>query len=95
MVSFKRLRDYTKVHPDCRVALSSWYTKLERLKPDGHHALKRAFPGTGYVGNCRYVFNIKGNRYRVIVKILFGKQLAYIRFIGTHAEYDKINCKEI
>ncbi|MFO7932980.1 MAG: type II toxin-antitoxin system HigB family toxin [Bacteroidales bacterium] len=46
-------------------------------------------------GNSRYVFNIKGNRYRIVAVILFQIQIAYIRFIGTHGQYDRINCKEI
>ena len=48
-----------------------------------------------YKGSSRYVFNIKGNQYRVVAVILFQIQIAYIRFVGTHGQYDRINCKEI
>lgn len=95
VVSYKYIREFIKKHPDSSVSLRSWYRKLARKKPDGIHELKRAFPRVDYVGRNRYVFNIKGNKYRVVALLLFSTQIAYIRFIGTHAEYEKINCKEI
>jgi len=95
VVSYKYIREFIKKHPDSRVSLTSWYRKLNRKKPAGIHDLKRAFPGVDYAGNRRYVFNIKGNKYRVVALLLFTTQIAYIRFIGTHEEYGKINCKEI
>jgi mRNA interferase HigB len=95
VVSYKYVREFIKKHPDSRVSLTSWYRKLNRKRPAGIHELQMAFPGVDYVGNRRYVFNIKGNKYRVVAILLFSTQIAYIRFIGTHAEYGKINCKEI
>ncbi len=95
VISYSSIREFIKVHPDCSVALRSWYRRLARKKPGNIHELKRAFPGVDYIGNKRFVFNIKGNKYRVVVLILFGPQKAYIRYIGTHVDYDKTNCKEI
>lgn len=95
MVSYGVVREFIRKHPDSSVSLSSWFRKLARKKPAGFHELKRAFSGVDYVGNNRYVFNIKGNKYRVVAIVLFGPQKVFIRFIGTHAQYDKINCKEI
>ena len=57
--------------------------------------LKSVYPRTDYVGNDRYVFNIKGNKYRIVALILFQVQTVYIRFVGTHEEYDKIDCSTI
>jgi len=53
------------------------------------------FGSVDYVGNNRYVFNIKGNHYRLVAIVIFASQKIYIRFIGTHTEYSKIDCKTI
>lgn len=95
VISHGTVKAFIREHPDSGVALSSWYRKLSRKKPNGIHELKWKFPGVDYVGNQRYVFNIKGNKYRVVALIFFKSQKVFIRFIGTHAQYDKINCKEI
>jgi mRNA interferase HigB len=57
-----------------------------------HNELKLLYPNADYIGNSRYVFNIKGNDYRLVTLILFAAGLITICFIGTHAEYDKIDC---
>ena len=57
--------------------------------------IKRLFPSCSFVGENRVVFNISGNKYRLVVYVRYDIQIVYIRFIGTHAEYDKINVKEI
>ena len=57
--------------------------------------IKKDFPSVDYVGNQRYVFNIKGNNYRLVFVIKFVPQFVFIRFVGTHAEYDKIDCSTI
>lgn len=95
VVSYKRIRKFSGKHPDSSVALRSWYVKMKRIKPAGYHELKKQFPGVDRAGNGRYIFNIKGNKYLLVVLIFFDTQVAYIRFIGTHAEYDRINCTEI
>ena len=95
VISYGIIRDFIREYPDSRVAMSSWYRKLSRAKPSGIHDLKRKFPGVDYVGNKRFVFNVKGNKYRAVVIILFGPQKAYIRFVGTHAMYNRIECSKI
>lgn len=95
VISYKYIREFIRLHPDSSISLRSWYRKLARKRPAEIHELKRAFPNVEYIGNKRFVFNIKGNKYRVVAILLFSTQIAYVRFIGTHAEYDKINCKEI
>jgi mRNA interferase HigB len=57
--------------------------------------LKAVYPKTDYIGNDRYIFNIKGNKYRIVALILFQVRTVYIRFVGTHKEYDKIDCSTI
>jgi mRNA interferase HigB len=56
---------------------------------------KKDFPSVDYVGNDRYVFNIKGNKYRLIAMIFFDIRTVFIRYIGTHGEYDEIDCTTI
>ena len=57
--------------------------------------IKKGFPSVDYVGHQRYVFSIKGNNYRLVVVIKFVPRFVFIRFVGTHAEYDKIDCSTI
>jgi len=80
---------------DSSIQLRSWYRRLSRKRPANIHELKHLFPGVDYLGNSRYVFNMKGNRYRIVAVILFQTQIACIRFVGTHAQYNNMNCKEI
>jgi mRNA interferase HigB len=57
--------------------------------------LRKKFPGVDYIGNDRYVFNIAGNKYRLVAMINFKAHRVYIRYIGTHVNYDKTDCKII
>jgi len=82
-------------HSNVRNTLQSWIDFVEEVEWKSHNELKRDFPSTDYVGNNRYTFNIQGNNYRLVTVVVFIKGMLKIRFIGTHAEYDKINCKTI
>lgn len=57
--------------------------------------MKKTFNSVDAVGNDRYVFNIKGNSYRIVAMIFFDIRTIYIRFVGTHKEYDKVDCKTV
>lgn len=80
---------YTK-HEDAETALEDWYEKTENSNWKNFAQLKQTFNAVDNVGNNRYVFNIKGNHYRLVALILFRIKMVYIRFIGTHKEYDQI-----
>ena len=95
VITNKTLDDFSMKHPESRVALGTWYKRMKRSKPASTNDVKRMFNGTDYIGNDRYIFNICGNKYRLIALINFCKQKVFIRFIGTHAEYSKINSKTI
>lgn len=83
-------------HGDFELQLKTWYRETEKSNWDSINELKAEYPNASIVNDNRIVFNIKGNDYyRLIVKFNFECQLAWIRFIGTHAEYDKINANEI
>ena len=86
----ERIEEFAESHPDAKPALERWCTILKAAKWKHHADLKQDFPSADYVGNNRYVFNIKGNNYRTVVMIVFFAGTVAIRFIGTHREYDKI-----
>lgn len=89
------IENFANRHADSRVALNRWVQLMEEANCKTHAELKQLFPSADYTGNSRYVFNIRGNNYRVVATIVFVAGLAAIRFIGTHADYDKIDCSTI
>ncbi|MDR0989597.1 MAG: type II toxin-antitoxin system HigB family toxin [Prevotellaceae bacterium] len=97
IVSHRKLKEYyqTKGNEDIRTALERWYEITEMAEWKNFADLKADFPATDYVGNQHYVFNIKGNNYRLVVVVKFTIGYLFIRWIGTHREYDKIDCSTI
>lgn len=82
-------------HSDAAGALNDWYETVKAADWQNMADIKQTFNSVDYVGNDRYVFNIKGNKYRIVAMIFFDKRTLFVRFVGTHAEYDKINCSTI
>ena len=80
---------YTK-NPQSKSALEDWFEKTKEAEWKNFSDIKKTFNTVSSVGNNRYVFNIKGNDYRLVVLIKFTVSHVLIRFVGTHAEYDKI-----
>ncbi|MDM1467994.1 type II toxin-antitoxin system HigB family toxin [Myroides odoratimimus] len=95
IVTFSAIKSFIENHPMSDIALRDWYYRVSQCDWESLGDLKQTFSTVDYVGNNRYVFNIKGNHYRLVAIIIFASKKAYIRFIGTHAEYDKIDCKNI
>lgn len=95
VIARKTLRDFWEKHADCEQQLKTWYQETEKAGWQNLHELKQDYPNASILQNNRVVFNIKGNNYRLIVKFSFDYQMAWIRFVGTHAEYDKINANTI
>ncbi|MBV6640434.1 MAG: type II toxin-antitoxin system HigB family toxin [Cyclobacteriaceae bacterium] len=95
VVSKKKIIDYYAKNINAKVALEEWYKKVSKFSWENLNELKEDFPSTDYVGNNRVVFNIKGNDYRLIAIVIYVSHKLYIRWIGTHAEYDKIDVKNI
>lgn len=84
------IEKFCKKHSDAKSALAKWVEFVETAKWNKHSDLKNDFLSADYVGNNRYVFNIKGNNYRLVVMVVFFAETADIRFVGTHKEYDDI-----
>jgi mRNA interferase HigB len=95
VIAKKRLRDFWLSHPDCEQQLKSWYREAEKSDWATPKAIKKMYPSASIVENSRVVFNIKGNKYRLIVRINYNYGMVWIRFVGTHAQYDRIDAKNI
>jgi len=95
VVTPKKLVEYSIKHPEAKIPLLYWYEIVKKADWNSINDIKKDFNSVDYVGNNRYVFNIKGNDFRLITIIIFVSNKVYIRFIGTHAEYDKIDAKTI
>lgn len=85
---------YTR-HADAKSALEEWHEKTTEAEWDNFNELKQTFHSADYIGNKRFVFNIKGNDYRLVGIVLFRIKTVYVRFIGTHSEYDNLTEKQL
>lgn len=95
IIARSRIIEYYTEHPDAETALEVWYKKVRKAEWACFADMKRMFNSADNVGNQHYVFNIKGNNHRLNVVVKFTIKTVLIRFIGTHAEYDLIDAKNI
>lgn len=97
IVSHRKLKEFfeTPGREDSRVALERWYEITEKAEWRGLSDIRQDFPATDYVGNQHFVFNIRGNRYRLVVVVKFIMGYVFIRFVGTHGEYERIDASNI
>ena len=95
VIAISKLREFWTRHPDSEQALREWYVKTERAAWNSLYDIRNDFNSADYVKNQRYVFNIKGNDYRLVAAIKFTPKLVYVRFVGTHNEYDRIDASTI
>ena len=93
VITEEPLKEYIARFPDTQTALQSWLKTVKNAR--WNKDVKRDFNSVDNVGNLHYVFNIRGNNHRLVVVIKFSIQWIYIRFIGTHAEYDRIDASTI
>jgi mRNA interferase HigB len=95
VIAKKILQDFWSKYPDCEQQLKSWYREAENATWKNPAEIKKEYPSASILENKRVVFNIKGNKYRLIVRINYHYQMLWIRFIGTHAKYDKTDATTI
>ena len=93
IIARSKIIDYYTDNPDAEVALEEWYHKTKRAEWTCFADMKKTFNSVDNVGNQHYVFNIRGNNYRLVVVIKVTIKTVLIRFIGTHADYDKLDVK--
>lgn len=89
------LRQFWERHPDVEEALRNWYKHVLIGNWNNSAEVTTSFPNARSIGNSRIIFNIRGNRYRLVVFADYRSKVVYVRFIGTHAEYNRINALEI
>lgn len=95
VIARKRLREFWNNHSDSEGALKAWFSEAENTKWRSPADIKIKYPHASILPDNRVVFNIKGNNYRLVVKINYDYGQVFIRFVGTHAEYDKIDATTI
>ena len=95
IVTRRTLQAFWEKHPDCEVHLKVWYEDAMQATWASPNEVKAQFPKASILKDGRIVFNIKGNEYRLVVWVNYRRQWIYVRFIGTHAEYDKIDANTI
>lgn len=95
IVAKSTLREFWEKHPDSEQYLKTWYHIAISAKWRNPNDVKGTYANASILKNGRVVFNIKGNDYRLVVKFNYQKQWAFIRFIGTHKEYDRIDANMI
>ena len=95
IITRKTLRQFWERNPDAAEVLKDWHDNAEHANWTSPQQVKTDCPSASIIGGDRVVFNIKGNNYRLVVHIRYRSRQVYIRFIGTHAEYDRINAREV
>jgi mRNA interferase HigB len=93
IITRKRLNDFVELYPDTKTALESWYSIVKKENFENFNTLRRLFPSADTVGKLT-VFNIGGNKVRLIAAIHYNRKKIYIRAILTHKEYDEGKWKE-
>lgn len=91
IIALKVLREFWEAHPNARQPLQAWYEDAKHALWQSPMDIKAIYRNASIVANNRVVFNIKGNDYRLIVAVNYRFGIAYIRFIGTHTEYDRVD----
>ena len=95
IISVKALRDFWARHPDSEQALLSWIRHVEKEEWDTPANVREIYPTASFVSGNRVVFNLRGNRYRLVVWIHYRRRSVYIKWLGTHAEYDRIDVEKV
>jgi mRNA interferase HigB len=97
IISFRTLREFFEnpVNADSEISLRAWYHDAKVAEWQSSNDLKQQYKNASIIGEGRVVFNIKGNSYRLVVAIDYEFQVIFIRYIGTHSQYDNINAKTI
>jgi len=95
IINRKTLLEYCSKYKGASVALQEWYYELLRADFKNFQELKKQYPDASLLGDGRVVFNILGNHYRLVVRVVFEFKVIQIKWFGLHAEYDKIDVKTI
>jgi len=95
IIAFSVLRTFWEKHPDAEIPLRVWYAEASRADWRTPTDIKAAYRNASFTANNRVVFNIKGNDYRLVVAVHYDRGQMFVRFVGNHRQYDKINVESI
>jgi len=97
IISKKTLKDFyeNSIYSDSKNALEAWHKEVLKLDWNNPNEIKDMYASASIVGDEKVLFNISGNKYRLIVKINYPAKIVFIKFVGTHKQYDKINIKDL
>ncbi len=95
IISKKTLREFWEIHVDAEQPLRSWHAKVKLAEWKTSNDIKIDYRNASFIANNRVIFNIKGNTYRLVVAINYDFGIIYIRFVGSHEDYDKIDATTI
>ena len=97
IISKKTLKDFYEMpnYSDSKSALEAWHKEVLKQNWNTPNEIKTMYASASIIGDEKVVFNISGNKYRLIVKINYYAKIVFIKFIGTHKQYDKIDVKDL
>jgi mRNA interferase HigB len=95
VIARRTIREFYAKHPDAKAPLESWYHEMDTATWKSPAEIRARYSTASFIKDNRVVFRIGGNKYRLVVRINFAFQKVFIRFVGTHKEYDRINVEEI
>jgi len=97
IISKKTIKDFFEIpgYSDSKNALEAWHREVLKLDWNNQNEIKARYASASIIGDEKVVFNIAGNKYRLIVKINYHAKIVFIKLIGTHKQYDKINVKDL
>jgi len=95
VVALRSLREFWRLHPDAERPLRAWHDEVSRATWRSPADIKQTFRQASILGSRRVVFNIKGNDYRLVASVAYHTVILFVKFIGTHAEYDRIDAETV
>jgi mRNA interferase HigB len=95
IISRKKLKEFWERHPDVRQQLQAWYDDAKHANWKSPSDIKNIYRNASFIANDRIVFNLKGNSYRLVVAVRYEYSIVFIRFVGTHQEYDRIDAGKV
>lgn len=94
VIAKRTLREFWRQYTDAKGPLEAWFREVQRANWASPQEIKDRYASASFVGNDRVIFNIGGNKYRLIVRVNYQYGIVYIRFIGTHADYNRIGVEQ-
>ena len=95
VISKKKIDEFCKIHSSSESVLVTWYKKATKAQWSNFAEVRQDYPGADWIGDDRIIFNIGGNKYRLIARISFVYKNMMIKWIGTHADYDSIDAATV